>query len=89
MKTEEQEDYYDKSVFSLEKFKCKRLIKYKVIKTCKDCENLIYEKVYTGDSFENVFNWVCKEKSKLIQKNVEGFDVVDRIPKWCPLPNLK
>lgn len=55
------------------------------IESCRECPHLNENRVYTGDSFENVFEWFCKKKTgKKIAGYVETFDKVE-IPKWCPI----
>ena len=54
------------------------------IKNCSECPFWTDEKVYTADSFENVFKWICKKAhGKKIAGYVETFDKVP-IPDWCP-----
>ena len=54
------------------------------IKDCSECPFWKEERVYTADSFEMVFTWMCKKAhNKIISKYVETFDKV-AIPEWCP-----
>lgn len=52
------------------------------INDCSECSYFDEERVYTGDSFENVFKWICKKYKKKIAV-VETFDKKPEIPKWC------
>jgi len=55
------------------------------ITNCSKCPNLVAERYYTADSWEQVYNWFCEAKdNKKIQGYVEWNDKID-IPKWCPL----
>jgi len=54
------------------------------IKDCSECPNFQSKRVYTADSFENVFTWKCTPEKRIIRKYVETFDKVP-IPEWCPL----
>ena len=54
------------------------------IKNCSGCPHWNEERVYTADSFEMVFKWMCtKADNRVIQGFVETFDKV-KIPDWCP-----
>lgn len=55
------------------------------IKDCSECPFWTDEKVYTADSFENAYKWICKKAhGKIIASYVETFDSVT-IPDWCPI----
>ncbi|AGO49562.1 hypothetical protein Phi4:1_gp149 [Cellulophaga phage phi4:1] len=57
------------------------------IESCKDCPNFRRERHYTGDSWEEAYNWHCKAKEdKKIQGYVEWMDEKHiKIPEWCPI----
>ena len=55
------------------------------IKNCKQCPYWRSERVYTGDSFELIFDWVCSKAKKKIEGYVEPRDINSvKIPEWCP-----
>jgi hypothetical protein len=54
------------------------------IRDCSECVDRETSRVYTADSFEMVFSWVCSKADKLIAKYVETFDPNPKIPEWCP-----
>jgi hypothetical protein len=57
------------------------------INSCKECPFLKVERMYTGDSWEEAYNWFCKkEDNKKIRGYVEWNDVDKiKIPDWCPI----
>lgn len=55
------------------------------INTCIECPFCKRSKVYTGDSFEDVEQWVCQKKGKKIVGYLETFDKLPKIPEWCPI----
>ena len=57
------------------------------IKECQECPFSAEKRVYTGDSFENVFKYKCKAVNKEIG-TAETFDKLIP-PKWCPLRQIK
>lgn len=55
------------------------------IESCKECPFFEERRLYTSDSFENVFDWFCtKYEVKKIAGYVEWRDK-PRIPDWCPI----
>jgi hypothetical protein len=51
---------------------------------CSQCPNRRTERHYTADSFEMVFNWICR----LAKRSIGVFDYNESptsIPDWCPL----
>ena len=59
------------------------------IKSCKECPHFDEVRTHTADSFELVFNWLCKKKeNKTIAKEI-GWTTSEqnrvKIPNWCPL----
>lgn len=40
------------------------------IKNCSDCPNFKKEKVYTKDSWEDIYDWFCKKKN---DKKIQGY----------------
>ena len=55
------------------------------IKNCSECPFWDSERVYTADSFEMPFKWMCKKSHKrVISGFVEWHDKVP-VPEWCPL----
>lgn len=56
------------------------------IKDCQECPFFKSQKVYTGDSFENGYDWLCgKKKDKKIAGFVEWNDPSPKVPDWCPI----
>ena len=55
-----------------------------VIRDCSECVDMDSRRVYTADSFENVFSWICKKENKTIKKYLEGNYINPPIPDWCP-----
>lgn len=54
------------------------------IKDCSECPFYTSERVYTADSFENIFKWICKKShNRIISGYVDTWDKVS-IPDWCP-----
>ena len=54
------------------------------IESCEGCPKLKTECVYTADSFEHPFKWLCSASSgKQIAGFVEDNDKI-AIPSWCP-----
>jgi hypothetical protein len=54
------------------------------IKNCSECPFWESERVYTADSFEMVFKWICKKShGRIISGYVDTWDKV-AIPDWCP-----
>jgi hypothetical protein len=54
------------------------------IESCEGCPKLKTERVYTADSFERPYKWMCSAKeNKQIAGFVEDHDAID-IPPWCP-----
>lgn len=56
------------------------------IKSCKDCPFFSSEKVYTGDSWEDVSKWTCKKANRVISGDVDWYE--ERkipVPDWCPI----
>jgi len=55
------------------------------IESCANCPFVKIEKVYTGDSWEDVQKWMCtKENNKIIHSYHEWNDKTE-VPKWCPI----
>jgi len=55
------------------------------IKSCKDCPHFERTRIYTGDSWEEAYDWFCKkQRNKKIAGYVEWRDEIE-IPEWCPL----
>lgn len=56
------------------------------IKSCSECPDQTEKRVFTGDSFENVFDWLCAPPGKKPRKigQTETFDPDPKIPSWCP-----
>ena len=55
------------------------------IKDCSECPASETERVYTPDSFENVFKMVCADHdNKVIAPYIEGNDPMPAVPAWCP-----
>ncbi len=56
------------------------------IENCKECPHFNAKRKYTSDSFENVFDWLCKKAdNKKIAGYVEWYDEKNiKIPEWCP-----
>ena len=53
------------------------------IKDCSECPFWTSERVYTADSFEMVFKWICKKShGRIISGYVDTWDKV-AIPDWC------
>jgi hypothetical protein len=56
------------------------------IDSCSECPFLKTEKVYTGDSFEDIQKWKCKKaRDKVITSCHEWSDKLPAIPSWCPI----
>jgi hypothetical protein len=61
------------------------------IKTCADCPFCKQSRIYTGDSFELVYDWFCEKanqegKNKKIADCVGWYEEKDvEIPNWCPI----
>jgi len=54
------------------------------IKNCSECPHFKEERVYTSDSFEMPFKWMCKKAdNRVISGFVEWNDKI-KIPEWCP-----
>lgn len=54
------------------------------IKDCSQCTHFESERVYTADSFEMPFKWMCKKAdNRVISSFVEWHDKI-AIPDWCP-----
>jgi hypothetical protein len=54
------------------------------IKNCRECPFWTEERVYTSDSFEMLFKWICKKShNRIISRYVDTWDKVE-IPEWCP-----
>ena len=54
------------------------------IESCQGCPKLKTERVYTADSFEHPYKWLCSAKeNKQIAGFVEDYDKIS-IPPWCP-----
>lgn len=56
---------------------------------CRKCPHMREERVYTADSFENVFDVFCTKTKRKNKKcgQWETFDKHAILPKWCPLPD--
>ncbi len=60
------------------------------IESCHECPFIKRERIYTGDSWEEAYDWFCtkvvnaKGENKKIQGYVEWRDKV-KVPDWCPL----
>lgn len=54
------------------------------IRDCSECVDLKTERVYTADSFENVFSWLCSKANKVVKQYLEGNYKNPPIPEWCP-----
>lgn len=56
------------------------------IKSCKECPHFKQERYYTGDSWEEAYDWFCKKAdNKKIQGYVEWHEESKiQIPDWCP-----
>lgn len=55
------------------------------ITSCKDCPHHKEKRIYTGDSWEQPYDWFCwKKEDKKIAGYVEWHDKVP-IPDWCPV----
>lgn len=61
------------------------------ITSCKDCPFVDIRKHYTGDVWEEAYDWFCKKaEGKKIEGYIEWREVDDvKIPKWCPLRTQK
>lgn len=59
------------------------------INSCKQCPFFKEQIMYTADSFETAFTWICKNKDKEIQGYVEWHDEAKiKIPNWCPISSV-
>lgn len=54
------------------------------IKNCSECPFIKIEKVYTGDSWEDVNKWSCTKKRNKTIQYVDRDDKITTIPDWCP-----
>ena len=57
------------------------------ITNCQQCPHFKRERYFTGDSWEEAYNWFCKaKKDKKIAGYVE-WNEADKIeiPNWCPI----
>ena len=55
------------------------------ISSCNKCPSCQMERIYTGDSFESVFEWKCELAE---YQRIALYDLGDSLPaisKWCPL----
>ena len=53
------------------------------IKDCSECRHFDDERVYTADSFETPYKWICTKAKRVISGFVEWHDEVP-VPEWCP-----
>jgi len=62
-----------------------------IIPKCSKCQYFKCDRVYTADSFETAFDWICgfKNQDKKIAGYVGVFDKDPGIPDWCPLVELE
>lgn len=54
------------------------------VDNCGKCPNIQSERVYTADSFENVFKFTCTKVNRVVDE-LDTFEKFGAIPKWCPL----
>ena len=54
------------------------------VKDCSECPFWIDDRVYTADSFEMVFKWICKKRHNRIISGYVGLWDKVAIPDWCP-----
>ena len=57
----------------------------KEVKSCDDCPCVEIKRRYTPDSFETVYDWLCKSSAGSIIATVDWSDQKPEIPSWCPL----
>ena len=57
----------------------------KEIDKCWNCPMYKSERVYTPDSFEMSFNYICNVANRVVAKNVEHEWEMPPVPDWCPL----
>jgi hypothetical protein len=60
-----------------------------VLENCLHCPHLIRHQHYTGDSFEIVFAWTCKNRPQPEFIGYEEDRQFPEIPKFCPLPTIQ
>lgn len=55
------------------------------VQNCQQCPHFKRERYYTGDSWEEAYNWFCgASNNKKIAGYVEWFEGKDiKIPEWC------
>jgi hypothetical protein len=55
------------------------------IKICTECPNIRSNRVYTGDSFENLRMYICRAAGGREIGTLDTFEKLEKIPQWCPL----
>jgi hypothetical protein len=55
------------------------------VKSCEKCPNVVSERVYTADSFENCYRYKCSASNYREIGILDTFEHFKHIPKWCPL----
>lgn len=53
------------------------------VKNCNQCPHFDSERIYTADSFDMLFKWICTKAKRTISGCVDTWDKV-AIPDWCP-----
>jgi hypothetical protein len=59
------------------------------ITRCDKCLYCTSKRVYTGDSWEQVFDWFCTKDSNSVRIGQAEHPDYPPIPSWCPLRSNK
>ena len=57
------------------------------IKNCQQCPNFDRKRIYTADSWEEGYDWLCKAKHDKVIAGFVEWNEPDTIPipQWCPI----
>ena len=55
------------------------------ISSCRECPYFKKSNPWSSDGFDQMIDWVCSVKNKVIQHSVEWHEESKiEIPSWCP-----